>query len=265
MMQRGRYTYSVRRSREHTFVHGPAIRTQALQLIAAGVNDCEIARRLGIARTTVRDWRRPRYEPARPAARCPRCWRPARPIELDTGDYAELLGLYLGDGCISIGARTQRLRLSLDATYPGIIKNATALLVRGFPANRVGQTLFDDGRTVVLHVYSAHLTCLFPQHGPGKKHERRILVEDWQLGLIAQEPWRFLRGCIWSDGCSFINRTGPYEYLSFDFANHSQDILDVVERCYELVGVKCRRTARRIRVNRRASVVLVEANVGLKT
>ena len=39
-------------------MHGPEIRAEALQLVAAGVNDCEIARRLGIARTTVRDWRR---------------------------------------------------------------------------------------------------------------------------------------------------------------------------------------------------------------
>ena len=46
------------------FVHGPPIRTEALALIAAGVNDCEIARRLGIARTTIRDWRAPRYVPA---------------------------------------------------------------------------------------------------------------------------------------------------------------------------------------------------------
>jgi len=42
-------------------VHGPEIREEALRLVAAGVNDCEIARRLGVVRTTVRDWRRPRY------------------------------------------------------------------------------------------------------------------------------------------------------------------------------------------------------------
>src|SRR4051812_34062033 len=105
------------------FVHGPAIRTQALALVAAGVNDCEIARQLGIARTTVRDWRRPRYVKKGGAVRCPRCWGPGRPVALDAGDYAELLGLYLGDGCISVLERTQRLRISLDAKYPGIVRN----------------------------------------------------------------------------------------------------------------------------------------------
>src|SRR5438876_978162 len=109
------------------FVHGPAIRLQALELIEAGVNDCEIARRLGVARTTVRDWRKPPYARGE-VETCSRCWLATKPIRLTAGDYAELLGLYLGDGCISHAARTQRLRISLDAKYPGIIANATALL-----------------------------------------------------------------------------------------------------------------------------------------
>jgi hypothetical protein len=92
----------------------------------------------------------------------------------------------------------------------------------------------------------------------------RIIPEQWQLDLIEAEPWRFLRGCIWSDGCSFINRTGPYEYLSFAFANQSDDILDLLEWAHRLVGIECRRTARCIRVNRPASVALLVAHVGLK-
>jgi hypothetical protein len=56
--------------------------------------------------------------------------------------------------------------------------------------------------------------CHFPQAGPGKKHERPIVLEPWQAAIVEAEPWRFLRGCIRSDGCVFINRTGRYEYLS---------------------------------------------------
>ena len=79
------------------------------------------------------------------------------------------------------------------------------------------------------------------------------------------QPWRFLRGCIHSDGCAFVNRTGRYEYLSYEFANHSQDILDMVEIAFGLVGVKARRYAIRLRVYQRASVALLEAHVGLKS
>jgi Homeodomain-like domain-containing protein len=146
-------------------VHSATLRDRALALVAEGVNDCEIARRLGVPRTTVRDWRTPRYVPraGRERGICPRCWRPTPRIAFSDADYAELLGLYLGDGHITVLARTERLRLSLDASYPTMNDEIEALLRRCFPDNRVGRVLFDAGSTVVLHVYSSHLSCLFPQ------------------------------------------------------------------------------------------------------
>ncbi len=99
-------------------MHAAAVRDEALALIAAGINDCEIARRLGIPRTTIRDWRRPRYVPKLgPDGRRGRRERP----DSDDGDYAELLGLYLGDGHITEMARAQRLRLMLDAAHPRVV------------------------------------------------------------------------------------------------------------------------------------------------
>jgi hypothetical protein len=115
-------------------VHGPAIRKEALRLVAAGVNDCAVARRLGIARTTVRDWRRPRY--VAHLVTCPRCGGRLRPLAFSDPDYAELLGLYLGDGHVSQLARTQSLRISLDARYPVIVDDTEALLHRCFPNHR---------------------------------------------------------------------------------------------------------------------------------
>src|SRR5918992_5915405 len=154
------------------FVHAAAIRTEALALVASGLNDCEIARRLGVPRTTVRDWRRPRYVArTRAPELCPRCWRPSRSIQFEPADYAELLGLYLGDGHITELARTERLRIFLDARYSKIVDDAEALLRRCFPANRVCRVLRHEGSMAILMLYSAHLTCLFPQHGPGRKHE----------------------------------------------------------------------------------------------
>ncbi len=241
-------------------------RTQALRLIAAGVNDCEISRRLGVPRTTIRDWRKPRYAPKRPSdSKCPRCGKRSRRIELEPTDYAELLGLYLGDGHIARLARTQRLRLCLDSRYETIVREADELLRRCFPSNRVGRVHFHDGAEVVLHVYSSHLSCLFPQAGVGKKHERRILLDAWQADLVAQAPWAFIRGCIRSDGCTFVNRTGPYEYLSYDFCNLSADILDLfVEACVSQ-GLRPRRHTERVRLNRREDVARLVEHVGLKS
>jgi hypothetical protein len=70
------------------------------QLVANGLNDCEGSRQTGIPRTTVRDWRRLAFS----RAGAERAGEP----ELHKHDfdrlppaYAYLLGLYLGDGCIS--------------------------------------------------------------------------------------------------------------------------------------------------------------------
>jgi Homeodomain-like domain len=247
-------------------VHPASIRKKALALVAEGVNDCEIARRLGVPRATVRDWRRPRYVPRRDErAICPRCWRPTPRIVFTDADYAELLGLYLGDGNITALQRTQRLRLSLDAKYPDINGEAQALLRRCFPENRVGRVLLGGGSTVVLHVYSSHLSCVFPQHGPGKKHERAILLEPWQVELVGAAPWSFVRGCIRSDGCAFVNRTGKYEYLSYDFYNLSAPIRQLfVDACTQL-GLACRPAGNSVRINRRESVERTLEHVGVKT
>jgi hypothetical protein len=81
------------------FVHHPAVRQAALDLIAQGLNDCEVSRRIGVPRRTVRDWRVPPYVPrTNVRSLCLRCWRPTSPVTFRPDDYAELLGLYLGDG-----------------------------------------------------------------------------------------------------------------------------------------------------------------------
>ena len=183
---------------------------------------------------------------------------------LEAEPYAELLGLYLGDGHITDFARTQRLRLFLDARYPVIVEDAERLIRTLLPANRSGRIAAEEGRMVVVWAYSSHLSCLFPQHGDGKKHERAIVLEPWLRELVADAPWAFIRGCIRSDGCVFVNRTGRYEYLSYDFANHSDDILGLFEEvCLEL-GLRPRRTSRRVRLNRRGDVARLVDNIGLK-
>ena len=103
----------------------------------------------------------------------------------------------------------------------------------------------------MLSVYSSHLSCLFPQHGPGKKHERAIVLEGWQAQLVAAAPRGFVRGCIRSDGCAFVNRTGSYEYLSYDFYKLSASIRQLfIDACTQL-DLACRPAGNSVRINRR--------------
>ena len=50
-----------------------------------------------------------------------------------------------------------------------------------------------------------HWPCLFPQHGPGRKHHRSIVLDDWQNRIVGSDPRQLLRGLIHSDGCRTIN------------------------------------------------------------
>ena len=255
-------------------MHSPEVKQAALDLVTAGFNDCEISRRLGIPRATIRDWRRPAYVSRREYAveTCPRCWRQTKPIRLTGEDYAELLATYLGDGDISESARTFRLRITLDQKYPTIIEETRALLARCFPRNRVDVVPRKGCR--VISVYSQHLPCVLPQHGPGKKHLRPIELEPWQCEIVAAAPWPFIRGCIRTDGCAFVNRTGvhrevPYEYLSYEFSNCSHDIVELFVAACDRVGVATRanRDSRgrwSVRINQRESVARVLDCVGLK-
>jgi Homeodomain-like domain len=247
-------------------MHPVQLREAALRLVAEGVNDCEVARRLGVPRTTIRDWRKPRYVPRseRRYDTCPRCWRSCPPIVFTDDDYAELLGLYLGDGHITPMARTERLRLSLDAKYPLMNAEIEALLRRCFPQNRVGHALLGRGNTLVLWVYNSHLSCLFPQAGPGRKHDRPIGLEEWQKDRFFAAPWAFLRGCIRSDGCAFINRTGRYEYLSYAFTNLSGDIRNLFLAACLFLDLDVRPGKKHMRINRRESVARMLEHVGTK-
>lgn len=239
-------------------------RDEVDRLVAAGLNDCEISRRLGIPRSTVRDMRRKLHVKSRRHL-CPRCWHSShKGMVFSAGDYAEPLGFYLGDGCLARAGRVWRLRVALDSKYPGIIRDASELLARCFPDSEIGVVMSDEGACTNLSLYSAHLPCLFPQHGPGRKHERPIVLETWQARIVADEPWRLMRGLIRTDGCSFVNRTGPYRYLSFQFSNKSDDIRDLFIAACLRVGVSARPAQDYVRINRRECVEKMVAHVGVK-
>jgi hypothetical protein len=248
------------------FVHAHEIREEALALAEAGANDCQVARRLGLPRTTVRDWRRSKDRPRTPTGyTCSRCWRCSRkPIVFTSPDYAELLGLYLGDGHIVRTGRSDRLRIFLDTRYGQIIAEAQALLRRCFPEHRVGRFATAKGTTTILSLYCTHLACLFPQHGPGMKYQRDIVLEHWQTEIVERDPWKFLRGLIRSDGCVFVNRTGRYAYLSYEFSNRSPQIRELFMDACDLVEVEYRPYRRYVRIYRRESVALMQEHVGLK-
>jgi hypothetical protein len=92
----------------------------AQRLIEAGINDCAIARQLGVPRPTVQDWRRrPQTRPR--LASASGCGVAHEFSALPAAPYCYVLGLYMGDGCVSRNRRVWRLRITLDKKYPEVI------------------------------------------------------------------------------------------------------------------------------------------------
>jgi hypothetical protein len=114
----------------------------------------------------------------------------------------------------------------------------------------------------------------FPQHGPGRKHTRAIVLESWQREVVDRFPRQFLRGLIHSDGCRTINRfktelpsgrVAEYAYARYFFSNLSADIRGLFCEYCERLGIRWSLSnPRNVSVSRRASVALLDEFVGPK-
>lgn len=91
----------------------------------------------------------------------------------------------------------------------------------------------------VVSAYSRSWPYLFPQHGAGPKHERRIYFTDWQQGLVKRWPQELLKGLLQSDGCRFVNtgRSG-WRHPRYSFSNVSTDITSIFCSACDCLGLR---------------------------
>ncbi len=154
--------------------------------------------------------------------------------------YAYVLGIYLGDGSISIVRKTPRLRITLDAKYPRIIEECRTKLQKLLPENEIG---------IVKRLYNGKVSCVdvssfykywsdvLPQDAPGKKHERPIVLTDWQQHIVRCYPLNFFRGLYHSDGSRFDNVVNGKAYPRYQFTNCSNDIAKLFTDTCDRLGL----------------------------
>ena len=182
--------------------------------------------------------------------------------------YSYLLGMYLGDGYIATHRRfVYRLDITCCDQYPGIMDECERAMVAVMPASTVGWRLGEG--CIYVSSYSKHWPCLFPQHGPGRKHERPIELAPWQQAVVSAHPRELLRGLIHSDGCRVINhiagRGKIYSYPRYFFSNRSRDILGIFGDTCDALGIEWRYNLPwSISVAKRASVAMLDEFVGPK-
>ncbi|HEX2173387.1 MAG TPA: hypothetical protein VHL09_13190 [Dehalococcoidia bacterium] len=232
---------------------------EAQRWVAWGMNDCAIGRLMSIPRGTIRDWRAGKVR-AWDALDCPLC----DASELDHAWYAYLLGLYLGDGCLSLHPRgVYLLRIVLDLRYPEVIKECGDAIRHVRPGSKVGR--IRKIGCVEMNAYWKHWPCLFPQHGAGPKHRRRTELARWQTEITRAHPDRLLRGLIHSDGCRALNKINGTTYPRYMFDNRSEGIRAIFAQACDHFGVSWRYSNRwTISISRRDDVRKLDAVIGPK-
>jgi hypothetical protein len=192
----------------------------------------------------------------------------------DAFSYSYLLGLYLGDGHLAGNGRSWQLVVSLDARHPQIIEECRAAMILTLPERRPRLRSHPTDRCVRVASMAKAWSDLFPQHGPGRKHERPIVLAPWQRDVVERHTWPFVRGLIHSDGCRTVNRfatrlpsgrVAEYAYTRYFFSNLSQDIRALFCEACDRVGLRWTQSSHRnISISHRASVALLDEQVGPK-
>jgi hypothetical protein len=244
-------------------------------LSCLGILDRENAAICGVSIRAIRHWRAGDRRNGRISSRsswaptCPRCDGRA----LNQQAYAYLLGLYLGDGHITRSPRTYVLWLACSDAWPGLFGLAKQTMSLVMPTSSVFCASPRGVGCTYVKSASKHWPCLFPQHGPGRKHERTIELEAWQQEIVDRHPGEFARGLFHSDGCRLTNRVRRplkdgdrwYEYPRYLFVNKSGDIHRLCGEALDRLGVAWRFSKpTTISVARREAVARLDEFVGPK-
>ena len=168
-----------------------------------------------------------------------------------------------------------RLVITCDAAYPHLVDACAASMAKSGLARKV--QIRPDGRRRCVRVssYSQRWPEAFPQHGPGRKHDRKIELAGWQREIVDEFPQEFLCGLLHSDGCRTVNRfstllpsgrVAEYAYPRWFFSNRSDDIRGLFCEYCERLGIRWTQSnPRNISVSHRTSVALLDSFVSAKS
>jgi hypothetical protein len=165
-------------------------------------------------------------------------------ISLNKKDYNFILGLYLGDGCITENGRngsSYKLRIAQDINYPKSINLIKDKISKFFGKDA---KLIECKGCYHITIYDKYLPFYFPQHDKGFKHNRNVKLNDFQIENI--EYSELLSGLWMSDGSRYFAKHGKYNYERYNFTNKSLDIINLFEECLNKFEI---RYSKRIKPN----------------
>lgn len=216
---------------------------KVLKLFETGSNQSAISRETGVPRETLREWLKPKDI----SKRIRNSYVPIINFDeyLNTEEkrraYSFLLAIYLCDGyvCKYKTLRAPSLRMFNDSRYPINIQEWANKAKIIFPNNSIKIFKKKSSNSCEILLYSKKILDLFPQHGPGKKHSRKLNFENWQMQIVKEYPEEFIRACIQSDGCIYHQKlkNGNYSYKRYNFVNKSEDIMNLFAYALSVLGI----------------------------
>ena len=171
--------------------------------------------------------------------------------------------------------RRAQLVIVCDAAYPELIEQCRGAIILTSLRRHVAIRPHREFRCVRIECSWQGWFEALPQHGPGRKHERPIVLEPWQREITHEHPRALLRGLIHSDGCRCMNRfrtklpsgrVAEYEYPRYFFTNVSADIRGIFCEHCDLLGIRWTQSNQRnISISHRRSVAALDGFIGPKS
>ena len=185
--------------------------------------------------------------------------------DIERKTYSYLLAVYLGDGCITLTRSTHRLRVAMDSIYPNIIAEVKDAMQMFAPSNSVSIVRVKNSRGIEVACYSNTWVKLFPQHGAGVKHSRKIELEAWQREIMHEYPIEFLRGLIHTDGTRINPVINGKVYSRYQFSQVSTDIRALFEEVCGVLNLNWTFWGVIYTIARRKDVEYLDTVIGAKT
>ena len=240
-----------------------------LRLCRSGLSTHEVARRTGVSQGTVARWARGEV-PQRPlhGRGCRDCGG-GGPRLASAVDYAYVLGLYLGDGCLSHQGTSVCLRVAFDAAYPSLITEACRAIGEVIPGQRSSLYKRPQQACIVAERLQPPLGVPVPSARTGPQTQathraRRLATAHREPAHRPLSPWPDpLR---WMARRNRVHVKGrDYVYPRYQFSNRSDDIRKIFTDACDHLGVAWRPWGRwHISIARRDAVALLDGHVGPK-
>lgn len=226
---------------------------EVMELLKLEPNMMEVSRRTGIKWSTLRNWKIGRskshelYQINRPfrtintkkddltAVEYLTSLNPSLSEEARNSYYSFILGLYLGDGCISQNV----LNIYLDKKYDKMNKYVMFCYGKLFGRDpnildRSCDNIKYKSNSIVVRYSNPYIGKIFPHCGVGMKYLRKIELQSWQKQII--NPIELVKGLIFSDGCFYFNKVTKQYY--YNFTNCSMDIIQILINALNELDIK---------------------------